>query len=318
MKYLESSFVDYAGKQEKNLHNELKQFYCNTNKKSNRNNIIFYGPSGVGKYTQALNYIKQYSSSNLKYERKIHFNLKKHDFSFKISDIHFEVDMELIGCNAKTLWNEIYYGIEDILTTRANSHAFILCKNFHLIHSELLEIFYSYMQTKTHKNIDITYIILTEQISFLPDNILNRVNIIPVKRPTKGNYSKIIGSKIDKNLSINTISNIKDIKNNISELLFPNKKIVTEIIEMIENYESLDFLLLRDKIYEIFIYHLDLTECMWDIFKHVTIKYKFTEEELVYLLHDFYNFYKFYNNNYRPIYHVELIILKFSKLINKI
>ena len=32
--------------------------------------IILYGPSGIGKYTQALKYIKEYSPSNCKYEKK--------------------------------------------------------------------------------------------------------------------------------------------------------------------------------------------------------------------------------------------------------
>ena len=41
----------------------------------------------------------------LKYERKMKFNFQnKREFLIKISDIHFEIDMELLGCNAKLLW----------------------------------------------------------------------------------------------------------------------------------------------------------------------------------------------------------------------
>ena len=39
------------------------------------NNIILYGPPGIGKYTQSLAIIRKYSPSNLKYEKKIS-NLK--------------------------------------------------------------------------------------------------------------------------------------------------------------------------------------------------------------------------------------------------
>jgi replication-associated recombination protein RarA len=34
-------------------------------------NIIFYGPKGIGKYTQVLSTIKKYSPSGLKYEKKM-------------------------------------------------------------------------------------------------------------------------------------------------------------------------------------------------------------------------------------------------------
>ena len=77
---------------------------------------------------------------------------------FKISDIHFEVDMQILGCNAKILWNQLYYLIIDIVSSRANKKGIIVCKNFQDIHTELLDIFYSYMQTLHHMNINIDYI----------------------------------------------------------------------------------------------------------------------------------------------------------------
>ena len=180
-----------------------------------QNNLIFYGPSGIGKYTQALNFIKQFSKTNLKYERKINFNFQnKKTYVFKISDIHYEVDMELLGCNAKLLWNDFYH-IIDILSASPDHTGIILCKNFHKIHSELLDIFYSYMQTLSHKNIKLIYILITEDIGFIPTNILNRCQIIPFKRPTKQSYKKITGKTLNKNYDISKIINIKNIKSNI-------------------------------------------------------------------------------------------------------
>ena len=133
MKFLQSRFEDYISSSEKyNLHSELEGIY---NKKDmglqQKRNLIFYGPSGVGKYTQVLKYIQPYSDSNLKYERKIKFNFQnKREFLIKISDIHFEIDMELLGCNAKLLWNDIYNHILDILSARQNHTGIIVCKNF--------------------------------------------------------------------------------------------------------------------------------------------------------------------------------------------
>ena len=86
MKFLETHFEDYIiSSQTKNLHPKLEQIF----KKFPNNihllkNIIFYGPSGVGKYTQMLKSIKKYSPSELKYEKKITVSFNKQFFFLKI------------------------------------------------------------------------------------------------------------------------------------------------------------------------------------------------------------------------------------------
>ena len=54
-----------------------------------------------------LNIINQYSPSHLKCERKLQINSET-PYYIKISDIHYEVDMDMLGCNSKPLWNDIY------------------------------------------------------------------------------------------------------------------------------------------------------------------------------------------------------------------
>ena len=92
--------------------------------------MIYYGQKGIGKYSEVLYNIQKYSPSQLKYERKLIVNYDKQDYIIMMSDIHFEVDMELLGCNAKVLWNEIYKAILDILSTRQSHDGIIVCKNF--------------------------------------------------------------------------------------------------------------------------------------------------------------------------------------------
>ena len=166
MKLLETNFVDYLKKNK--LHNNL---YSLTNNKFINSNLIIYGPEGVGKYTIALDIIKNYSPSKLKYERKINFKYnKKYEFMFKISDIHFEIDMELLGCKSNTLWNDIYNRIIDIISTKKEMVGIILCKNFNKINNDLLTKFYSYMQCLRYKNIKLVYILITTNIGFLSLN----------------------------------------------------------------------------------------------------------------------------------------------------
>ena len=78
MKFLQTKFEDYIIEVEKhNLHNELENIIEKNKKIENMPNIIFYGPPGTGKYTQSLNYIKKFSNSNLKYERKLKLTYQK-------------------------------------------------------------------------------------------------------------------------------------------------------------------------------------------------------------------------------------------------
>ena len=125
----------------------------------------------------------------------------KYDYTFKLSDIHFEIDVEMLGCNAKLLYNELFYHILSIYNNATNN--IIILKNFHKINSDLLDIFYSYMHALYHNNIKIVYIFLTENISFIPNDILNKCSIISMSKP-KNNSLK----KLNKNIKFTEILKI--------------------------------------------------------------------------------------------------------------
>ena len=139
---------------------------------------------------------------------------------------------------------------------------------------------------------------------------------MPVKRPTKNAYKKILNKPIDKTITLANITNIKDIHTQNKQLLEPNKKIVNQIIQRMENFENIDFLEFRDNLYNIFIYHLDITECIFHILKHFIDKKKFVESNISDIFCEFYRFLKYYNNNYRPIYHLERFIFYLCKIIH--
>ena len=327
MKFSTNKFEDYVSECNRyNLHSELSsmnKLIYDTSKRLNKekntrqtndiNNFIYYGPSGVGKYTQVLNMISKYSPSKLKYERKLDFIHNKKQYIFKLSDIHIEVDMELLGCHAKSLFNELYYHILDIFSTRNTDVNIIICKNFHCIHSELLDIFYSYMQSLTHKNFKLSYIIISEHISFIPNNILNRCKIIPIKTPIK----KSLNNALDINYKNENIINLKFLKLDTDIKGF-HQKICDKIINYIIDCKKIDFLVLRDLIYDIHIYNLDPYECVYYIINTFIENNKLKQENIEPLLLNLYPFLKKYNNNYRPIFHLELFILTLTKIINKL
>lgn len=323
MKFLETHFDDYISSNTKcSLHPKLNKLYDTfPSKVENLKNIIFYGPKGIGKYTQALSCIKRYSNSELKYEKRLTINSNKDNFIIKMSDIHFEVDMSLLGCNSKILWNDIYNQINDVVSTRTNTHGIILCKYFHKIHSELLDIFYSYMQSQYLNKIKLIFIIITENISFIPDNIINNSQIISIPRPKISNYNKCFSVKNAingqlKGTNIQNISNIKNVITHITSLTDPHECICNAIIDNIKNPDKIDFLAFRDILYDILIYELEINECIWYILKALIHLNLISEDNISDILLKTNIFLQYYNNNYRPIYHLENYMYNLITIVN--
>lgn len=417
--------------------------------------LILYGPSGSGKYTQALRIIERFSPSQLKYMKymvvqqkeltssssssssslsstssstssasssltaatNVASDKEKNDeWIYRISDVHYEIDFALLGCESKKIWNECFFQIADIISMRPEKSGIILCRNFHTIHSELLNVFYSYMQHSSLLHIQIVFIILTEHLSFLPSNIIQCCQCIPVRRPAKEMYAQLIDSQaldlptnaasfhsphnhhpprppqgfysyhyrdrgiipspkkslsssslaassvaslasfplstsslnvfpvvkgppasdismrkrakqIVESISPDSILNLKEIHylgkvDNVTQLPTDLFNIVcnniiqeiewmcttmnptttaTDKAAMVKRYA--DF---RDALYDILLYGIDITECLWYILNHYMVD-SLQVAELPEILDRIHVFLKYYNNNYRPIYHLESI-----------
>ena len=225
--------------------------------------------------------------------------------------------MSLLGCNSKLLWHEIYQQIIDIISAKTEKSGIIVCKNFHEIHNELLENFYSYMQKNADLTIDLKFIIITNELSFIPDNIINCCEIINVCRPTKSAYTKYIKTKLPNNLKVETITNIKLLHTYNENLMLPHKIICNKIIHNLVNIQDLQFLKFRDILYDIFIYNLDITECIWYLLSILINSNQIKREDLSKIMIKTYGFFQFYNNNYRPIYHLENYFLYLAKVIHQ-
>jgi len=301
LKVYEKNFNDYL-KDNINLHPYINKHLPNITTISKMNNLIFYGPPGIGKYTQVLKFINNYSPNKLIYEKKLFFSILKQTYLIRISDIHYEIDMALLGCNSKTIWHELYNMIRDIIASKPQCIGIIVCKNFKNIHSELLDIFYSYMQTEFYDNIKIFFILITEAIGFIPDNILNQCKIINMGRPSTYMYKRIVA--LPKKIKLENIENIRNLIFNNYELENSYWNISDKIINVITDLNQLEYLKFRDLLYDIFIYDICLADCIHYILTQLILSDKLNNN-LVDILIITYNFFKYYNNNYRPIYHLE-------------
>ena len=290
-------FIDYIHKT--TLHPKIENLTFPT--VENFQHLILFGPPGVGKYTQMLNIINQYSPSHLKCERKLQINSET-PYYIKISDIHYEVDMDMLGCNSKPLWNDIYTHIHEIIQSKyTNKHGIIVCKNFHTINHELLDIFYSYMQSS------IKYIFLTESVSFLPVTVLSKCKILSMARPSVSTYHSCLNVPIPPN-----IKNIKNILNNQEEIN-TSKTISLKLKHAIT---TMEFTMsdLREDLYNILIFNLDIEKICFYLLTNVECNHEDKKKIIVETI----LFLQLFNNNYRPIYHLEKYIYSFIEIVHKL
>ena len=316
MKFHETSFEDYVKSCEEYNFNEKNESFI-TNMQTNFNdlsNMIIYGPPGSGKYTQCLQFIKKYSDTVLKYEKKMLLATSKNNFFYKISDIHYEIDIALLGCNSKQLWNELFDQIVDIITARREPCGFIVCKNFHAIQVELLEIFYSYIQKIYYLPINVKFILLTEHYSFIPENILNNFLTINNSRPSKN----VLKKKFNK-IKTNDVTNLKELYSPDFETN-DEYQLYDVIFNDIVNFDTIKFSTLRENLYNILIYNISVNDFLWYILKELINRkneLKLTNDKIGLIIDDIYLCLQLYNNNYRPIYHLEKIILTIIQHIHE-
>jgi hypothetical protein len=330
MKFYETHYEDYYHSVEKvNYHPELEEQYARFPEKlSDFDNIIVYGPPGCGKYSQILYILQRYSPTALKYEKKITAVTEKQQYTYKISDIHYEIDMALLGCNSKVVWHECFTQIVDIVSMKQEKYGIIVCKNFHSVHNELLEIFYSYLQqhpvskTLFGSAIQIKFILMTEHLSFMPTNIVNRCYVLNIPRPARSRVHAGLGAskaQFDRAKMIQILDNIapEDVMNNKELYSFVLAKTSTDlpkdnfnticdtIIEEMEHASTMSVANFRDNLYDILIYNLDAFECVWYVFSYFVKCGRFLNDALHMVMEKMCLFFKQFGNNYRAIFHLE-------------
>ncbi len=326
MKYYQTSFRDYL---QENKTNDIHP-YVNIEAEFLKHTII-YGAAGCGKYTQALKLIEQYSPSFLKYEKSIVCTNDKSEYSYKMSDIHFEVDMAILGCNAKQLWNDIFLQIIEIVAIRTDKRAVVICKNFHCIHSEVLDMFYNYIQQSRNNmyNIQLSFILICDHIGFIPYNIIKACKQICISSPTKKQLCSVVDNNNGTNINNRTYGTqlkrrIKNIISDSCDMTITNLKELysldnaeggdlfntlcdTLINDIINFKNNSDYISFREHLYDILTYDINVCECIFYVIESLVETGYLISNKCSKVLPVIHDQLVYYNNNYRPIYHLEVI-----------
>ena len=112
-----------------------------------------------------------------------------------------------------------------------------------------------------------------------------------------------------------TIENLKNLQDNINVFNNIFVKNCDNILYYINNYNTINILQLRDYLYNIFIYQLDLNKSIWYIISKLIETKKINSNNIFSVFKTIFLFFRYYNNNYRPIYHLENFIINLIRNI---
>ena len=247
-------------------------------------NLILYGPNMENKYIQMLKCISHFSPTQLKYHKKISVTCtNKQTIRFPISDIHYEVDMSLLGCSSRTLWHDIYLQFIESISAKPGRAGIIVCTNFHEINNDLLSDFYSYIQksnasssfSSRSSSPSIIFILLTNQLGFIPETILKGCCSIPI--PCTPSL--------------------------VPCPFVPHAVICNKIVTAMCSANQLPPLTFREIVYDLFVYNLNIYESIWTILKTLQSMNKLKWDVTIWS--DTYRLFADYHRHYHTMFHVE-------------
>lgn len=252
--------------------------------------MLFYGPPGAGKYTQALRVIAKYSPSGLRYDRPLNVKHEKGQMTIRVSDVHFEIDMELLGCHARSLWPAIYEHVVDSVHAREPKRGIMLCKHFHATHKELLDSFYYYMGRG-----GVSVIIVTDHLGFIPRRVVERCLVVPVPLPSS---ARVIAAGLPGGRG--NLASTQQAQTHLDDRMARACDAVWAAAQ------ASDFAQLRITLYALLVDQHPTPACVWEL---VTRAVEAGAIHPLAATERARRFFALYNNNYRPIYHLELLAL---------
>jgi hypothetical protein len=156
--------------------------------------------------------------------------------------------------------------------------------------------------------------------------------MIPFKRPTVAMYNKCLFPssaatstsaapssilviketpvRLTSKFRLETITNIKALKSNTTELTEPHENICICIGDIILSPDAqLKYDSLRERLYDLLTYDINIQECVWSILRRLLQEGSLLPEMMDDIMIRTYTFFQYFNNNYRPIYHLENFVL---------
>ena len=125
-----------------------------------------------------------------------------------------------------------------------------------------------------------------------------------------GDVIKETPIRLTSKFRLDTITNIKALKTNMNDLTEPHENICNCIVEIILSPNAqLKYDALRERLYDLLTYDINIQECVWFILRRLITNGSLLPEMMDDIMIQIYTFFQYFNNNYRPIYHLENFVL---------
>jgi hypothetical protein len=109
---------------------------------------------------------------------------------------------------------------------------------------------------------------------------------------------------------LETITNIKSLKSDTIEPTEPHENICNCIVDIILSPQAqLKYDDLRERLYDLLTYDINIQECVWYMLRRLMVEGALLPEMMDDVMIQIYTFFQYFNNNYRPIYHLENFVL---------
>lgn len=270
-------------------------------------NLIIYGRKSIGKYYLAMDMVRKFSPLDLQYEKMMPISYNKKTYTIRISDVHFEIDMQMLGTNSRLIWQSIFTAVLDIAQaamTKSRTR-FIMLKNFQDVSSEMYDLLLCYIDDRITKPANIYYIVITESISLLHNEMLDKFAIVQVPVPSEAALLRMNGDEVGlwKRPSAKISYNEYEVR------IFQN------LMQCIDGFTASRCVDLRNGIYDVLIYNLSPLNIIFRIMRHMMIGNDACRiAEVFFRLNDMMIE---YNNNYRPIIHLERFVIYFVDVLGE-
>ena len=97
----------------------------------------------------------------------------------------------------------------------------------------------------------------------------------------------------------------------------PHVNICEKLLHNIYDNTNLNYMNIRDDLYNLLIYNIDIQLSMWYILSRLIHANKISHENMTNILNTLWKILHDYNNNYRPIYHLERFLFYLIVTVNE-
>ena len=262
-------------------------------------NLVIYGRGSVGKYYLALDAVRKFSPLGLQYEKMMPIQHNKKTYTVRMSDVHFEVDVQMLGTNSRLIWQTIFAAVLDIVETSiTHTRArFIMLKNFQDVSAEMYELLLCYIDDRITKPANIQYIIVSEGISFFHDDLLNKFEIVHVPVPSEAALAGMneAPAGLWQRPSAKVAPHVYEVR------------ILESLVRCVDGFAAERCVDLRNILYDVLIYNIHPTRVAFGMMKQMMAGKGASRVDRVFFALN--RMMAEYNNNYRPIIHLERFVL---------